>query len=81
VSAHEVPAENFVSSLRKPMKTMEEAHAEDYSDQRRIDDQARAIEVFLADPPARCHPQTLSMLRDALRSMKKDAAHIVACWD
>ena len=63
------------------MKSMEQAHAEDYADKRRMDDIRLSLEAFLADPPSRCHKDTLYMLRDGLRLLKKDADHIVAVWD
>lgn len=85
MSSHVVPAENFVSTLRKDApvkwKSMDEAHAEDYADKRRIDDLCRAIEAFMADPPSRAHEESVVALRTPLRLLKDDAAHIVRVWD
>lgn len=80
MSAHEVPAENFVTSLRRP-KSMDEAHREDYSDKRRIDDQARALEVFLTEGPPRLHKFTRQALEHAIEQLREDSARTVRRWD
>lgn len=60
---------------------MDEAHARDYADQRKIDDLRRQIAVFLGDPPKRLSHASHVALYAAHHQLKADSDHIVAVWD
>ena len=68
-------------AVSKLPKGMDEAHRDDYRDERRLKDLAHAISEFLQNPPPRCRRSTETRLRDAHTALQADAAHIVAVWD
>lgn len=60
---------------------MTAAHTAYYRDKNRMDDLRLSIDVFVENPPARCHRSTVEFLRAAAGGLKSDSDHVVSVWN